>query len=72
MGNPVVNNNILRARKIAQLALESLSPEGWLYFEINEYLATEMSILLAQLGFMKIEIKKDFRAVPRMIKCQKI
>tara|TARA_B100000795_G_scaffold168785_1_gene127193 strand:- start:30119 stop:30970 length:852 start_codon:yes stop_codon:yes gene_type:complete len=59
-------------RKIAQLALESLSPEGWLYFEINEYLATEMSILLAQLGFMKIEIKKDFRAVPRMIKCQKI
>ncbi|MFT4673692.1 MAG: release factor glutamine methyltransferase [Patiriisocius sp.] len=59
-------------RKIAKLAMQSLSPGGWLYFEINEYLAQEMAILLEQLGFVNIEMKKDFREVPRMIKCKKI
>jgi release factor glutamine methyltransferase len=59
-------------RKIAQLALRSLRPNGWLYFEINEYLAREIQDLLKQMGFENIELKKDFREVPRMIKCQKL
>ena len=63
---------LLFYRKIAQLALVSLQEKGWLYFEINEYLSNEMDALLNEIGFVNIEIKKDFRAVPRMIKCQKL
>ena len=50
----------------------SLQTRGWLYFEINEYLSKEMDVLLKDIGFANIEIKKDFREVPRMIKCQKL
>jgi len=63
---------LLFYRKIAQLAIVSLKANGWLYFEINEYLPLEMESLLDEIGFMNIEIKNDFRAVPRMIKCQKL
>ena len=63
---------LLFYRKIAQLALVSLQTRGWLYFEINEYLSKEMDVLLKEIGFANIEIKKDFREVPRMIKCQKL
>ena len=63
---------LLFYRKIAQLSLVSLKTRGWLYFEINEYLSKEMDVLLKNIGFANIEIKKDFREVPRMIKCQKL
>ena len=63
---------LLFYRKIAQLAMVSLQTRGWLYFEINEYLSKEMDVLLKEIGFANIEIKKDFREVPRMIKCQKL
>ena len=63
---------LLFYRKIAQLAIVSLQTKGWLYFEINEYLSKEMDVLLKEIGFANIEIKKDFREVPRMIKCQKL
>ena len=63
---------LLFYRKIARLAIMSLQTRGWLYFEINEYLSKEMDVLLKEIGFANIEIKKDFREVPRMIKCQKL
>ena len=63
---------LLFYRNIAQLAMVSLQTRGWLYFEINEYLSKEMDVLLKDIGFANIEIKKDFREVPRMIKCQKL
>ena len=63
---------LLFYRKIAQLAMVSLQTKGWLYFEINEYLSKQMDVLLKEIGFANIEIKKDFREVPRMIKCQKL
>ena len=63
---------LLFYRKIARLAMMSLQTRGWLYFEINEYLSKEMDVLLKEIGFANIEIKKDFREVPRMIKCQKL
>jgi len=63
---------LLFYRKITQLAMVSLQTRGWLYFEINEYLSKEMDVLLKDIGFANIEIKKDFREVPRMIKCQKL
>ena len=65
-------NPLIFYRKIAELAIDSLSFGGWLYFEINEFMSDEMDMLLTHIGFANIELKQDFRMVPRMIKCQKI
>ncbi|WP_445721301.1 peptide chain release factor N(5)-glutamine methyltransferase, partial [Flavobacterium sp.] len=50
---------LLFYRKIAQLALKNLSPNGLLFFEINQYLGKETVELLKNLGFKNIELKKD-------------
>jgi release factor glutamine methyltransferase len=63
------NDALLFYRKIAQLAKESLTKNGQLFFEINQYLGKETVLLLEQLGFQNIELKKDFKGNDRMIKC---
>jgi release factor glutamine methyltransferase len=63
------NDALLFYRKIAQLAKESLTDNGQLFFEINQYLGKETVLLLEQLGFQNIELKKDFKGNDRMIKC---
>ena len=60
---------LLFYRKIAQLALKNLSPNGLLFFEINQYLGKETVELLKNLGFKNIELKKDIYGNDRMIKC---
>ena len=62
---------LLFYRKIAQLALKNLSPNGLLFFEINQYLGKETVELLQNLGFKNIELKKDMYGNDRMIKCKK-
>ena len=54
-------------RKIAELALKNLVPNGRLYFEINQYLGKETVELLEDLGFKNIELKKDIYGNDRMI-----
>ncbi len=63
------NDALLFYRKIAQLALKNLSPNGLLFFEINQYLGKETVGLLENLGFKNIELKKDMYGNDRMIKC---
>ena len=60
---------LLFYRKIAQLALKNLAPNGLLFFEINQYLGKETVELLENLGFKNIELKKDIYGNDRMIKC---
>ena len=60
---------LLFYRKIAQLALKNLSPNGLLFFEINQYLGKETVELLESLGFKNIELKKDIYGNDRMVKC---
>ena len=60
---------LLFYRKIAQLALKNLSPNGLLFFEINQYLGKETVELLESLGFKNIELKKDIYGNDRMIRC---
>jgi release factor glutamine methyltransferase len=60
---------LLFYRKIAQLALKNLSPNGLLFFEINQYLGKETVELLKNLGFKNIELKKDIYGNDRMIRC---
>lgn len=43
---------------ISQLAKTHLKPNGKLFFEINEYLAVQLSELLKNEGFENIEVKK--------------
>ena len=59
---------LLFYRKIAQLALKNLSPNGLLFFEINQYLGIETVELLENLGFKNIELKKDIYGNDRMVK----
>lgn len=63
------NDALLFYRKIAQLAKESLQPNGLLFFEINQYLGKETIELLENLGFKNIELRKDLKGNERMIKC---
>ena len=62
---------LLFYRKIAQLALKNLTPNGLLFFEINQYLGKETVELLENLGFKNIELKKDMYGNDRMIRCKK-
>ena len=62
---------LLFYRKIAQLALKNLSPNGLLFFEINQYLGKETVELLESLGFKNIELKKDIYGNDRMVKSEK-
>ena len=62
---------LLFYRKIAQLALKNLAPNGLLFFEINQYLGKETVELLENFGFKNIELKKDIYGNDRMIRCEK-
>lgn len=57
-------------RKIAELALISLSDSGVLYFEIHENLGDEVVELLESIGFKSVECRKDMQRKDRMIKAQ--
>lgn len=65
------NNPLLFYNAIADYALNALSINGWLYFEINESLANEMTSLLQSKGFSSIIVRKDINGKDRMIAAQK-
>jgi len=54
---------------IARFALQTLSENGKLYFEINESLQNEMKLLLEHHGFSELEFKKDMNNKFRMMCC---
>jgi len=56
----VTNNDPLQFYKaIADFALQHLHPNGWLYFEINEYFGKEVLNLLKDKGFADCELVQD-------------
>jgi len=57
-------------RTIASLAKQFLKPQGKLFFEINEYLGEELTILLEQMGFSEIILRKDLFGKDRMMRCE--
>ena len=63
------NDALVFYRKIAELAQKSLSKNGQLYFEINQYLGKETVALLEKLGFKNLELRKDIYGNDRMIYC---
>jgi release factor glutamine methyltransferase len=64
-------DSLLFYRKIAELAIKNLNPNGKLYFEINQYLGKETIKLLEDFGFRNVELKKDIYGNDRIISCEK-
>ncbi|WP_298224291.1 peptide chain release factor N(5)-glutamine methyltransferase [Flavobacterium sp.] len=62
---------LLFYRKIAALAQKNLKENGQLYFEINQYLGSEMMALLQSMGFADIELRKDIYGNDRMMRAVK-
>jgi release factor glutamine methyltransferase len=62
------SNPLLFYEHIANFALHFLTPDGALYFEINEALANETSEMLTNKGFENCQVKKDLNGKNRMIK----
>ena len=58
---------LLFYNRIATLARKSLSPQGSLFFEINQYLGEEMIALLKAKGFEKVVLRQDLSGNDRMI-----
>jgi release factor glutamine methyltransferase len=63
------NDALVFYRKIAALAKQYLTPTGKLYFEINQYLGSEMIAMLEQMQFKNIVLKKDIYGNNRMMCC---
>ena len=61
---------LLFYNRIAALARKSLSPQGSLFFEINQYLGDEMIALLKAKGFEKVVLRQDLSGNDRMIMSQ--
>ncbi|WP_291285524.1 peptide chain release factor N(5)-glutamine methyltransferase [Flavobacterium sp.] len=62
------NDALIFYRKIAELAKKNLLQNGQLYFEINQYLGTEMTDLLEKMDFRNIELRRDIYDNDRMMK----
>lgn len=58
-------------REIAKNALICLKKNGLLFFELNENFADETKMLLTEIGFVNIELRKDLQGKNRMLKAQK-
>jgi release factor glutamine methyltransferase len=63
------DNALIFYKKIAELAKKNLKPNGFLFFEINQYLGKETVDLLENLNFKNIELRKDIYGNDRMIRC---
>lgn len=65
------DNALIFYRKIAALAQQHLVNGGYLYYEINQYLAKETISLLEEFAFKNIALQKDIYGNDRMTKSQK-
>lgn len=65
-------NPLIFYKKIADLAKKHLTKNGFLFFEINQYLSKETVTMLKEKGFTNIELKKDLFGNDRMIQARLI
>jgi len=61
------NDPLIFYKAIADFALQDLSTNGKLYFEINEALGNEIKKLLEEKGFKNVEVKKDMSGKDRIV-----
>jgi release factor glutamine methyltransferase len=65
-------NPLLFYERIADIAIESLKPDGKLYFEINREKGGAIVEMLRQKGFIDIELRKDISGNERMIRAKNL
>jgi release factor glutamine methyltransferase len=65
------DNPLLFYKAIADFALTNLNENGYLFFEINEYLGEETVNMLSDKGLKNITLRKDMQGKDRMICCRK-
>ena len=61
-------NPLVFYKKITQLALQSLSRGGLLFFEINQYLPSEMRTLIEGFFNLRMTLRNDLLSNARMVK----
>lgn len=59
---------LLFYRRIAELGIEMLRPQGVLYYEINRLFGEQTVDLLDRLGYSHIELRRDLSGNDRMVK----
>lgn len=65
----VTNENpLLFYKKISEFASHNLVTNGTLYFEVNQYLGKETTLLLEENNFLTIELRQDVFGNDRMLK----
>jgi len=68
----VANNRpLIFYEAIANYALQYLKKDGFLFFEINQVFGAETLKMLADKGFVELELIKDINQNDRMISCRK-
>ena len=65
------DNPLLFYYAISSFAMKHLSPDGWLFFEINEAFGAEISRLIVNMGFRNVEVLKDSYGKDRIVKTQR-
>jgi len=65
------DNPLLFYKTIADFATTNLTPNGQLFFEINEYLGKETVAMLADKGFSNVELRKDICGKDRMVRAER-
>ena len=58
-------------KAITDFSVNNLKSDGYLYFEINQYLGNETKALLEAANFQSIDLKTDINENERMLKGQK-
>lgn len=65
------NAPLLFYERIAEIGKQILTPDGTLYFEINQRFGTETVDMLRQKGYRNVELRKDLSGNDRMIKAER-
>jgi len=65
------NTPLLFYERISDIGKQILTPDGTLYFEINQRFGTETVEMLRQKGYRNVELRKDLSGNDRMIKAER-
>lgn len=65
------NNPLIFYKRIAEIGNRILNENGCLYFEINQRYGEETFLLLQNMGYQEIELRKDISGNDRMIKARR-
>lgn len=65
------NDPLVFYKAIAIHAQEMLVSGGYIYFEIHDTMGEGLSLMLKELGYVDIELRRDINNKPRKIRCRK-